>query len=205
MKISRIIAVLLLLNTGLIFAAPHQVVIVRHGDKLMQKGSGSVLSPKGQLRAIAFAYYYLKTFGDPDLVITAKPADTKTGLVSLRPIQTVSPLINMLNQKKPNQPYNIYAPYLHGQYKQFTHDLLTDSKYKNKTILVCWAHQYINDIAHALGVKEPLAVWAKDDYDTVFILTFNEDGSLKSFMQRHHQYPITFNGTWLDILKHTEK
>lgn len=205
MKISKIIAIFLILNASLAVAAPHQVVIVRHGDKLLQKKPGSVLSPKGQLRAIALAYYYLKTFGEPDFVITAKPADTKTGIVSLRPMLTVSPLINMLNEQKPNQPFNIYTPYLHSEYKKFAHDLLHDPKYQNKTILVCWAHQFINDMSYALGVKDKLDQWPKEDYDTVFVLTFNEDGSIKSFSKRDNQYPITFNGTWSDILNRSEK
>lgn len=186
--------------SGLVFSSPHQIVIVRHGDKLEQKVPGPFLSARGQLRAIALADYYLKNFGAPDAIIAANMVEKNAEVVSIRPILTMTPFVNLLTQQF-QKNYPLHAPYTHDKYKELAHDLLTKSEYEEKNILVCWEHHRIPFLAQALGVQEPIEAWPNSDFDTIYILNFNNAGKVSSFVKKHNQYPIHFHGTWFDILK----
>ncbi|MDP3559883.1 MAG: hypothetical protein Q8R79_06025 [Legionellaceae bacterium] len=196
----RYCLLILMLFSGLALSSPKQVIIVRHGDKLEQKIPGPFLSAKGQLRAMALANYYLETFGAPDAIIAANLVEKNSEVVSIRPVLTMVPLVNILTQKS-QKVYPLLAPYTHDNYKELAHDLLMKAEYDKKNILVCWEHHRIRYLAQALGVKESIEVWPNSDFDTVYILTFNHEGKVTSFVKKHNQYPVNFDGTWFDILK----
>jgi hypothetical protein len=180
------------------FAFPNKIMIVRHGDKLMQTDPGPTLSPKGQSRAMALALYYLPKFGEPDFIFAADPVQAIGKNSSIRELQTIAPLANLMAAKHPDTGFPIMHPYGSSDYKKLANDFLHNKLYDGKNIIVCWNHTSIPQLANALGVKTALPKWSSTDYDTVYVLTFNSDG-LKQFSELHNQYPVSFDGSWQQI------
>lgn len=178
-----------------VFCVPNQIVIVRHADKWPQKNPGPYLSPKGQVRAEKLAVYYINRFGKPDFIFASKPVPSKIG--SHRPLQTVMPLANALTFQNPH-PLLVQTPYVTQEYKQLAHLLLTQKRYANKNILVCFHRPDMDRLAHDLGVTQALPAWQKDVFDTVFVLQY-KNGKLASFQVLKNQYPVSTNPTWAEL------
>ncbi|HLB55705.1 MAG TPA: histidine phosphatase family protein [Coxiellaceae bacterium] len=199
----KIIFIFLILFTNNIFAAPKEIIIIRHADKWEQKNPGPFLSPKGQLRAEKFVSYYLSHFKKPDFIFASNPvtnaADLDTGH-SYRPIQTVMPLANQLAFQNPNG-YPINANYADNQYAELAKSLLTNPQYNNKIILICWHHGLADALATSLGVTQQLKKWHGDDFDQVFVLKYNHDGKLAHFQILKKQYPVHRNPTWAELAR----
>ena len=174
-------------------AAPRQIVLLRHTDKLQQHLTGPAVSAKGYARAVKFSYYFLSYFGEPDFVVAGKP---KGKDASIRELQTVGPLVNILAQRHPDTGFDILHPYTHEEFKELSNYLLTDKKFDDKLVLICWRHTKIVELAKELGVKGKLDPWPNDDYDSVYILDFNKSGKLIEFTILRNQYPIHDDVTW---------
>jgi hypothetical protein len=84
------------------------------------------------------------------------------------------------------------------QENQHDDDLLHNKNYDGRKIVVCWNHTSIPQLANALGVKPVLPKWPSEDFDSVFVLTFNDSG-LNHFTELHNQYPVSFDGSWQNI------
>lgn len=205
---NKIILFFTLFYSIAIFAAPSQVVVVRHSDKNNIKPSWSEvsLSAKGYIRAIALAKYYLKNFGKPDFIISANSVDPiyKDGRVvnkfslSTKEVQTAGPLLRMLNKNGENVAVIFYHPYVDEKVSETVQFILEDKKFKNKNILVIWDHFEIPHLINQLGVKqkvtEPTFV-----FDNVYILKFDKNGKLKSYQEKLNQYPIPDIKNWDEI------
>jgi len=179
-----------------VYAIPHKIVLVRHADKLQQKFTGPAISAKGYVRAIKFSFYYLNYFGEPDFVFAGKP---KGKDASIRELQTVGPLINILAVRHPDTVFNIMHPYQHDQYEKLAKYILQDKKFDNKSVLICWRHTKIIELAEALGVKDELEPWADDDFDSVFVIEYDKSGKISRFNILRHQYPVNPTVTWEEI------
>jgi hypothetical protein len=179
-------------------AFPKEIVIVRHGDKLAQLDPGPTLSPKGQGRAMALALYYLPKFGEPDYIFAADPEQAVGKNSSIRELQTIAPLANTVAAKHHDTGFPILHPYGSSDYTKLADDLLHNKNYEGKKVVVCWNHTSIPQLANALGVKPVLPKWPSADFDSVFVLTFNDSG-LNQFTELHNQYPVSFDGSWQEI------
>ena len=205
-KANRITAVLLMLTFSFsVMAAPREIVIIRHADKWVQPQTGPFLSPKGQLRAERFSVYYLKYFPKPDYIFATKPGDAAHpgSSQSVRPLQTVAPLANQLAYNS-STGFDVATPYYNEQYGKLAKMLLTNAKYNGKMILICWHHGHANRLATALGVNEYLKKWASDNFDMVYVLKYNPNGSLASFQILENQYPVAENPSWEKLSKRAE-
>lgn len=193
----RFFALSLFCCINMCYAAPSQIVIIRHGDKLLQANTGPTLSAKGQIRAINFGFYYLQKFGMPDYVFASNPTKDTT---SIRELQTVAPLVNMMQQKQPdNKSIGILHPYSPKDYTALATYILDSSEFDGKKVVICWSHGKIPKLAEKLGVSEKLDTWPADDFDSVYVLRYNHKGDLKDFQILHQQYPVNFNGNWGDL------
>ncbi len=182
------------------FAAPCEIIIIRHADKLSTH-PGMFLSAKGQLRAERFVNYYLTTFPVPDFIFATKPEVPGTTLdyiASARPLQTVMPLANALQEQTSRTIY-IYYPYSDEEGATLAQDLLRNPQYEGKVILICWQHSRINLLANALGVKDALEKWPEDIYDMVYVLKYNTDEELTAFQILKNQYPVDENPDWKEL------
>lgn len=192
-------ALFLLIIQSISFAAPSEIVIVRHANKLDQKNHGPVLDPTGYKRAVHFAFYFLDKFGYPNFIIAANPNVKGHHVNSIRELQTIAPLANLLEQKNAKEEYQILDPYTVPEYPKLATWILEDERFNNKKVLVCWDHHTIPHLVNLLGVKESQPVWPESDFDSVYILHFNQD-KLENYKFLHHQYPVAPIMSWKAFL-----
>jgi phosphohistidine phosphatase SixA len=144
---------------------PSAVYVIRHAEK-PDSADDPNLSSKGYERAKALAGVIPQHFCTPDFIFATAPSKH-----SVRPLETVRPLAEVLKMK-------ILDPYADADYAKLAHDLLTDPRYSGKTILVCWHHGAIPNLAKALGAKDAPDKWNPDVFDRVWLLKF-ADGKVQ--------------------------
>ena len=185
-------------------ATPREVVIVRHADKWKSTHTGPNIDPTGYSRAVNLAFYFLGKFGKPDYIFVPAPVNNSPFSYerSMRPIQTVSPLANILS-KEAHDPggYDLSYPFKSTAYMKLAQLLLTSPNYKNALILICCDHYNVPALAKALGVNQKLPVWPARDFDTVYVLKFSRDGKLASFQLLNNQYPTKPIKSWKEVQK----
>lgn len=184
------------------FAMPREVVIIRHADVLDQKEAGIGLSAKGYVRANTFAHYFVKNFGAPDVIITSKPRDDADKDTSIRELQTLAPLANLLAEQNPDanpeKDFPVLFKYENDKYKDLVNKLKKDNDFNDKLVVICWDRKKMDNIARDLGAPGAESP-ADDEYDTVFDIKFDHDGNVTDFQSLKDQYPVNFNGTWEDL------
>lgn len=184
------------------WATPKEIIVVRHADKWDFKHHGPTLDPTGYARAVNFAFYFLHNFGRPNYVITTNPSNQHKYSASIRELQTVAPLINILAiNDRAAAGFPVLHPYRPPQYSALAKWLLKSSKFENKLVLICWDHFTIPALAKKLGVKQKLPHWPTQDFDSVYILKYNKSGQLTSFKLLHHQYPTKNIENWTVVQK----
>ncbi len=205
-SIITILLTLALTLTESSLASPQKIIIVRHSDKLnaVTFGHTITLDPTGYLRAVKLGFYILKRYGIPDYIIASYPATKYSHHdMSLREIQTISPLSNMIASKTKRRAHVLH-PYKVSQYKKLAYDLLADPKFNGKTVLICWNHYFIAMLAHSLGVRQAIAKWPDRDFDTVYILRY-KNNQLDSFRILNNQYPVDPIASWGEVEKRLAK
>lgn len=136
------------------------IVIIRHGEK---PETGDNLSPQGLNRALQLPTILVNKFGIPGHVyVPALGTDITT--THARMFQTVTPLAVQYN-------LGINTKFDERDFAGITSHL----REKTGTALVVWEHHAINELVHALGVHNA-PVWADDDYDSIWIIAFHEQG-----------------------------
>ena len=178
MRILYALIVTALLGAGTAFAAPAQVILIRHAEK---PAEGTGLSAQGFKRAEALVKFFtteaaVTRYGTPVAIYAAAPKHEDS---SVRSIQTVTPLANALNIK-------IDTRFTRGQTNKIVRDLMENPAYDGRLVLVCWQHTNLVEIAQNLAeynnsprVSIP-QLWPDDVYDRVWILDL-KDGQVVSF------------------------
>lgn len=187
-------------STGPAFAFPKEIILIRHADKLNQAKPGSFLSPKGEIRSVAFANYYLNKFSEPDYIIATDPTDSGKGS-SMREIQTVAPLANILAERHPQTGFTILRHYRNKDSQELINDLLHDKKYHGKIILICWHHAKIPQLLKGLGVTSTQKKLDINNFDTVYVVKYDTSGNVTQFNLLEQQYNVLFNGSWQEFYK----
>ena len=146
------------------------VLIIRHAeDGATDRG----LTPRGQERAEAYKNYFLNFAVDskqlePNVIFAAKNSKQ-----SHRPHLTVEPFAKAAKLE-------IDGRFGNNQSAELAADLrATEQK---KVILICWRHQYVPALLHALGTKPedflPRGKWPAPVFDWVILLGFDQNGRL---------------------------
>ena len=192
------------------YATPEQIIVVRHCDKYNTQPPWSQLSlsPKGYIRAIALAKYYLKNFGQPDYMISSNAEnpiyqdnhiENKYAL-SIKEIQTSGPLLSMLNKKGIDVAEIFYHPYKDEETTQISNFVLYNKKFNSKKILIIWDHFQIPTLIHKLGVSDSTKVTEPAEvFDNVYILQYDKDGNLSNYQEKKNQYPVPNIESWDEI------
>lgn len=159
-----------LLSISTLNALPAQVILIRHAEK---PSSGSELSLRGQERAAALAPYILGTqvytkYGPPVAIFAQNPKNDKS---SIRSIQTVAPLSAALGLTTNHS-------FTRKEYKGLVDEITTNPLYTGKTVLICYEHKTIPEIAQKLGVKFT-PKWPGHVYDWVWVITFDSKNTPK--------------------------
>jgi hypothetical protein len=136
------------------------------------------LSAKGQQRAAALAPYFLLTeelltYGKPVAVYAQQPSDKRP---SRRCVETVKPLAVAMATEVQQFP--------HSEFAKMVKAVLKRRKNDGKTVVICWDHDALPEIAAALGVKA-CPRWPGRDFDRLWVITF-PDGkpTLRDMPQR---------------------
>lgn len=171
MKILHALLVTALLGAGAAFAAPAQVIFIRHAEK---PDIGAELSPQGFKRAAALVNFFktnpaVTRYGAPVAIYAAAPKSEDS---SVRSIQTVAPLARALG-------IDINDSFTRGQTNKLARDIMQNPAYEGRLVLICWQHEKIIDAAQALAeyggtspevyAMIPLA-WPSEAFDRVWIM-----------------------------------
>jgi len=163
-----LIACTLLFAATPALAKPGHVLLIRHGEK---PDDGDDLSPKGYDRAKAlpklFDHPELKGAGDPvGLYAQKSTADnpSKRAEETLKDVATQFKL-------------TIKTTFKVDEAKALVKEIMNDSHYDGKLVVVAWEHNALEDIAAEFGV-DPKPKYPKDDFDRAWLLTF-EGGDVK--------------------------
>lgn len=153
-------------------ATPHRVIILRHAEN---GDSKFVLSPKGEVRALALAKYFK---GLPSITFHLPP--DAIFAAEIHTLETISPTAQAFNMFIGDY-FTLNVEQIPEFNVQLSNLLLGSPLYDNKVIIICWEHNNIPPLAHLLGATQAPNKWPGKDFDHFWIITYNPDGSVASF------------------------
>jgi len=141
---------------------PARILLMRHAEKT-GKADDFYLSAEGMRRAEQLVAYIPQTFGRPDFVYAA--ARSKR---SVRSIETIKPLATALGIE---MQYHIEDK----EFELLVTEIFSKSEHHGKTVLVCWHHGKLPEIAARLGGQRGAFPdpWPQDVFN--LILDFRYD------------------------------
>ena len=166
------------LGAGTVFAAPAQVILIRHAEK---PEVGAELNAQGFKRAQALVKFFrsepaVTRYGTPVAIFAAAPKNEDS---SIRSIQTVEPLAKAIRVK-------INTDFTRGQTNKITREIMENPAYDNCMVLIAWQHGNLVEIAQNIAeynnsprVGIP-AFWPDESFDRVWILDLSK-GKVVSF------------------------
>lgn len=159
-----------LLGMNSLEALPAQVIVIRHGEKPPE---GDKLSLKGEERAAALAPFFLGTstwqqFGSPVALFAQGISKENT---SIRPIQTLQPLANALNQI-------VLSQYTRQEYQDMADDIKSNPDYEKGLVIVALEHDTIPLMVTALGGDCSKHKWRGDVFDRLWVVTYKPNGEI---------------------------
>jgi len=145
---------------------PAQVILIRHADKPADPANPH-LSRAGVQRAQRLVAFIMSDpamtmFGLPVAVYATRTTNDGNGQ---RTQETVAPLARAL--KLPVQ-----TPFHGKDYAALARLILREPAYTGKTVLVCWNHEEIPQLATALGVTPEPPKWKGSVFDQVYVIAY---------------------------------
>jgi hypothetical protein len=148
---------------------PAQIILIRHADKPADSKNPHLSQAGGQRaeRLVSFVTTdpAMTRFGLPMAVFATRTTKDDNGQ---RTQETVAPLARVL--KLPVQ-----TPFLGKDYAALAHLILANPVYAGKTVLICWNHEEIPQLAAALGVTPEPPKWKGSVYDQVYLISYHDD------------------------------
>jgi len=163
----------------LAWAQPAQVILLRHAEK-SEDPADVHLSLKGRERALALVPWLTetRTFLTNGLPAALFATATFKPEHSQRPQETLAPLARHLGQP-------VQTPFQNREYVALAQNILTNQAYAGKTVVICWVHDYIPQLAAALGVSPMPRKMKADEFDRVLLISFHDEkASLENLPQR---------------------
>ena len=145
---------------------PAVIILVRHGDEPTDPNNPH-LAPAGVKRSQDLMTFITK---DPAMVRLGRPfaafatKTTKHG-DGQRTQETITPLAHALNLQ-------VQTPYQSSDFAPLAKAILADPAYAGKTIIICWNHEELPQLAAALGVTPMPPKWKASVYDLVYIISY---------------------------------
>jgi hypothetical protein len=162
---------------------PRYVLLIRHAEKPADP-SDIHLTKRGQERAKALPQLFVtgddrpKPFPMPDFIFA-----TRNTAQSQRPGETVAPLAEKLmlpvdqnfRNRLPTDPDVDDKAATKGVF-DLADEILQHKKYAGKTVLICWRHGTIPDLASRLKATDHPKRWKDAVFDRVWQITYGEGG-----------------------------
>ena len=147
---------------------PAQIILIRHADKPADPKDPH-LSQAGVQRAERLVSFIttdpaMTRFGLPVAVFATHATKHDNGQ---RTQETVAPLARAL--KLPVQ-----TPYLGKDYAALARRILGNPAYAGKTVLICWNHEEIPQLAAALGVRPEPPKWKGSVFDRIYVISYQD-------------------------------
>jgi hypothetical protein len=165
-------------STPLPAQRPATIILIRHGEKPADPNDPH-LSPAGLKRAEKLVSFVTR---DPAMTALGSPAavfatETTKGDDGQRTQETVAPLARAL--KLPVQ-----TPYHGKDYAALAKQILATPAFAGKTVLICWNHEVIPELAAALGVTPAPPKWKGSVFDVVYVISYR-DGKVSLVTSRY--------------------
>jgi hypothetical protein len=146
---------------------PAQIILVRHGEKPADQNNPH-LSPAGAQRAEQLVSFIttdpaMTKFGVPVAVFATKTTKHDDGQ---RTQETVAPLAKKLE-------LTVQIPALGKDYAVAARLILSNPAYTGKTVVICWNHEEIPQLAAALGVTPQPPKWKASVFDLVYVISYH--------------------------------
>lgn len=147
-------------------AHPAQIILLRHAEKPADP-SDPHLSAAGVERA-KHLVRFIKTdpvmtrFGLPVAVFATQTTKDDNGQ---RTQETVAPLAAALELP-------VQTPYHGKDYAALAEQILSNPAYAGKTVVICWNHEEIPQLAAALGVTPAPPKWKGSVFDVVYVISY---------------------------------
>jgi hypothetical protein len=145
---------------------PAQIILIRHAEEPSDKHNPH-LSNSGVERAHRLVSFVttdtlMTRFGLPVAVFATRTTQDGFGQ---RTQETVAPLAQQLHLP-------VRTPFLSKEYSELPGLILGTPGYAGKTVLVCWTHSSLAQLAGALGVKPRPHNWKDTVYDHGYVITY---------------------------------
>lgn len=147
---------------------PAQIILIRHADKPADPKDPH-LSPAGVQRAERLVSFVrtdpaMTRFGLPAALFATRTTKDGNGQ---RTQETVAPLAKVLELP-------VQTPFLGKDYAALAQQILADPAYAGRTVLICWNHEEIPQLAAALGVTPEPPKWKGSAYDLVYLISYHD-------------------------------
>jgi hypothetical protein len=149
---------------------PAHILILRHAEKPPASENSADLNAEGKARSEALPKLFARSddrpepFPAPDFIFATKETNK-----SRRPAETVAPLAKSLGLKV-NSDYN------DDDFDKLVHELFHNPKFAGKTVLICWHHKMIPEVAATLKAVGVPDSWDSEVFDRVWQIDFDNDG-----------------------------
>jgi hypothetical protein len=145
---------------------PAQIILIRHAEKPADPDDPH-LSPAGVRRAQRLVSFIrtnpaITRFGLPVAIFATRTTKHDN---AQRSGETVAPLGRALRLP-------VQTPYRSRSYAALAQLILANPSYSGKTVLICWNHEEMAQLAAALGVRPRPARWEADVYDLVWLISW---------------------------------
>jgi len=145
-------------------ARPAEVVLLRHGEK-PEDPEAVHLDERGRQRAAALPGWFAT-----NSVISLKPGEVVLVASQVtrhehgqRPYETLTPLARKLHLP-------VQTPFAASDHKNLARWVLTAPECEGKTVVICWVHESLPELAADLGVKSVPKPWKGHVYDRVWVI-----------------------------------
>ena len=162
----KTVFIILFLSALSAWGQPAQIILLRHGEEPDDKAAVH-LSARGEKRARALALLLAKP---PLTLISNAPIAalfatrvTRDGR-SYRTGETLAPLAREIGLP-------VQSPFLAKDYALLARSVLTNQCFRGQTVIICWTHHNIADLAGALGAEPKPPPWKEKVFDRLYVIT----------------------------------
>ena len=147
-------------------SGPATIVVIRHAEEPHDPNNPH-LSKDGTARADRLVEFMTH---DPAMIRLGTPAaifatQTTNDGNGQRTQETVAPLAKVLRLQ-------VQTPYHGKDYAKLARRVMSDPALAGKTVVICWNHEWIPELAAALGVTPEPPKWKGKVYDQVYVISY---------------------------------
>jgi len=149
-------------------SGPAHIILIRHAEKPADPANPH-LSPAGVKHAERWVSFIMSDpaiarFGKPVAVFATMTTKDDNGQ---RTQETMAPLAKALN-------LSVQTPFHGKDYAALAKLILGNPAYAGKTVVICWNHEELPQLAAALGVTPEPPKWSGRVFDQAYIITYRD-------------------------------